>query len=81
VSVVGKARVGVRLTVRHGGWTPAAATYSYRWRRDGHPIATAIGAHYRLRPHDRGHRVSVVVLAHLPGHADGRVSRLVGRVR
>jgi len=80
-SVRGRHRVGVRLTVRPGRWSPTATSFAYRWRRDGHVISAAHADHYRLRPRDRGHRVSVVVFALVPGHARAQAVSVVGRIR
>jgi hypothetical protein len=80
-SVRGRPRVGVRLTARPGLWAPSPATFTFRWRRDGHPIVAATTDHYRLRPRDRHHRISVVVTARVPGHLAGNAVALAGRIR
>lgn len=61
--VSGTARVGETLQATRGTWLPEPTTYSYRWLRDGVPIAGAYAASYRLAGADRQHRISVRVTA------------------
>lgn len=59
--VTGTTRVGRRLSANHGTWSPTPTKYAYQWLLDGHQIAGANKAHYRLRRQDRGHSISVRV--------------------
>jgi serine protease len=61
--VVGIAKVGRLLRASAGTWRPAAQQLTYRWLRDGTPIAKATGRTYRLRAKDAGHRIAVRVQA------------------
>jgi uncharacterized protein YkwD len=69
--VSGVARVGRRLTVTDGEWTPDPAAFDYRWFRSGTEIAGADGDSYRLTRADRGRRITVTVTATRPDYADG----------
>lgn len=44
-----------------GSFTPASATPSYQWLRDGQPITGATQASYQLQPADLGHQIGVDV--------------------
>ena len=57
----GAARVGGRLTALAGSWSPTPATTTYRWLRDGKPIASGTKRTYVPRATDAGHRISVRV--------------------
>ncbi|MCX6395632.1 MAG: DUF3152 domain-containing protein [Propionibacteriales bacterium] len=70
-AVTGTARVYSTLTADPGTWVPAAASYSYRWLRDGAPIPGATAPTYRLTGDDLTHQVEVRVVATGP---DGGVS-------
>lgn len=59
----GPAKVGKVLTVRAGAWSPTPAKITYRWLRNGKPIAKATKPRYKLSKADRGRRVSVRVTA------------------
>jgi hypothetical protein len=61
-TITGSAHAGSRL-VASASWRPAPASTTYRWLRDGKPIAKATGRSYRLRAADIGHRVAVQVRA------------------
>ena len=47
-SITGTAEYAATLTAQPGAWTPAPTAYSYRWLRDGQPIAKAPRS-WRLR--------------------------------
>ena len=78
--ISGGAKVGDRLTVHVGGWTPAAAHIRYQWLRDGHRIPGATGRHYRLRQRDAGTRIEVVVIGTRHGYAPGSATTAAIRV-
>ncbi|MDM4761561.1 ExeM/NucH family extracellular endonuclease [Galbitalea sp. SE-J8] len=65
----GDAKVGAKLTVRPGTWTPAPVRLAYRWLRDGRPIAKATHPTYRATRADIGHRISVRVTGSKRGYA------------
>jgi len=66
--VAGKAAVGKVLSVKTGVWVPKPKSFSFRWMRDGKPIAKATKARYKLTKKDRGHKVSVKVTAKRSGY-------------
>jgi subtilisin family serine protease len=67
--LLGRARVGRRLRVVPGIWSPAPSRFVYQWRRcrrDGAGCRTIRGARgrsYRLKSRDRGRRLRAVVVA------------------
>ena len=70
-SLHGTGKVGTKLTLLPGLWTPAYATRTVVWKRDGKVIAGGAGGSYTVKKTDKGHHFSAVVTAHLPGHPDG----------
>jgi Bacterial Ig-like domain (group 3) len=73
-SLSGTGKVGSKLTLEPGLWTPAYATRTVVWKRDGKAIAKQNGPTYVVKKTDKGHHISVTVTAHLPGHFDGTAS-------
>jgi hypothetical protein len=61
--VTGTAQVGERVRTSSGDWTPAGLTFTYRWLRDGSPIAGATSASYKVRLEDLGTTLSAEVTA------------------
>ncbi|MCR6031459.1 hypothetical protein GGQ22_08355 [Nocardioides sp. zg-579] len=57
----GRVVFGKKIVVRPGTWTPAEATPTYTWLRDGKPIGGARGSDYNVRRGDVGSRISVRV--------------------
>lgn len=72
--ITGKKRVGRVLEVSRGEWRPAYDRLRFKWLRDGDRIEGASGRRYRLVRADRGHRVSVRVIAIKAGHYNGRTT-------
>jgi hypothetical protein len=63
-SISGPPRVGERLVTNRGSWTGTQLRFSIRWLRCRRGCAPAgVGASYRLRARDRGHRLLVEVVA------------------
>ena len=60
-AISGTAKVGAKLTVQPGTWTPAGVTFSYQWYRSGKAISKAKSVMYTLTGSDRGKRVTVKV--------------------
>ncbi|WKN47547.1 peptidoglycan recognition protein [Nocardioides sp. Arc9.136] len=54
----GKVVFGTKVEVRPGTWTPAGATPTYTWLRDGKPIGGARGSDYNIRRADIGSRIT-----------------------
>lgn len=65
--ISGTARTGRTLTVSTGTWTPVPASYSYRWYRDGKPIAKAAKRMYKITSKDRKHTITAKVTARRSG--------------
>lgn len=59
------------VTCAHGAWSPAAASYSYQWKRDGVKLPGKVFRTYKLKPRDRGAKISCRVVAKKPGYANG----------
>ncbi len=78
--LVGKARVGSKLTARNGQWTPAATSYTYVWKANGKVIKGAKGKSYKLKAKDRGKKITVTVTAHRAGYTDGKATSAARRV-
>lgn len=65
-SISGRAAYGKKLTGRVGTFS-RRADLDYRWMRDGRPIGSAKGRHYRVRSADVGHEITFRVKARRPG--------------
>jgi hypothetical protein len=65
--VSGTPQVGATLSARAGTWSPVA-TLSYRWYRNGAPIAGATSSRYRLTPADHARRLAVRVTGSRAGY-------------
>ncbi|WP_327117552.1 hypothetical protein OG206_18865 [Streptomyces sp. NBC_01341] len=68
--VTGSAKVGSKLTVSPGVWSPAATSYAYQWKAEGKAIAGATAAAYTVPPSLLGKKLTVTVTARRTGHAD-----------
>lgn len=68
-TVTGTMRSGHRLTAKPGTWGPSGVHLTYRWTRDGHPIAKATSRTYTLQRADRNHRIGVTVTGVLSGYS------------
>ncbi|GII52268.1 hypothetical protein Pth03_06570 [Planotetraspora thailandica] len=69
--ISGTARVGVKLTVSPGTWTPAVTSYAYQWKANGVSIAGATASSYTVPASVLGKKLTVVVSARRTGYADG----------
>jgi hypothetical protein len=80
--IKGDARVGETLHVLRGGWEPHPE-FSYRWLVNGRPVkGRSTGIAYKVRPEDRGRRITVEVTGRLHGYASAaRASASTPRVR
>ena len=65
-SLAGTALVGHTLSASPGKFTPAGATPSYQWQRNGVAISGATSRTYTLQPADVGQRVTVTVTVSAP---------------
>lgn len=81
-SLRGTGKVGSKLTLNPGVWSPALVTRSVVWQRDGKVVARQTGPSYTVTKADKGHKISAVVTAHRPGYADGTAatSGVAGRL-
>lgn len=66
--VSGTTKVGKRLTVNPGTWSPAPVAITYEWYRDGVRISGATGNSYLLTAEDRGKRIVVHVIGRKTGY-------------
>ncbi len=73
-SLAGRGKVGTKLVLKPGLWSPALVTKSVVWKRDGKVIAKQTGPFYVVKKTDKGHRISAVVTAKRPGFASGVAS-------
>lgn len=73
-SLSGSGKVGTKLVLKTGTWSPALVTKTVVWKRDGKTIAHQSGASYVVRKTDKGHHISAVVTAKRPGFANGVAS-------
>ncbi|WP_454860453.1 S8 family serine peptidase [Promicromonospora soli] len=67
--VSGSARVGSKLTLSPGSWSPTASTLSYRWYASGKPISGVTGKTYTLKGSDYGKEIVATVTARKAGYA------------
>lgn len=68
-AVIGLPRLGEEVRVDLDGWRPTPTTLTYRWSRDGVPLADATGASYTLTAADAGTTLTVAVHAEAEGVA------------
>jgi hypothetical protein len=73
-SLSGTGKVGSKLTLKPGLWTPNYSSRTLVWKRDGRVIAKQTAATYVVKKTDKGHKISVTMTAHLAGHLDGTAS-------
>ncbi|MDM7855310.1 hypothetical protein [Cellulomonas alba] len=64
----GTVRVGSKVTAALGTWAPKPTAVAYQWRIDGKAVTGATASSFVPRAADRGHQLSVVVTATLPGY-------------
>ncbi|GAA2241735.1 hypothetical protein GCM10010401_13210 [Rarobacter faecitabidus] len=67
-AVTGTAVAGKTLTAAPGTWSESPAGFTYRWSRNGKPIAGATARAYKLSAADVGARIAVTVTPVKPGH-------------
>ncbi|WP_210649461.1 M12 family metallo-peptidase [Nocardioides sp. SYSU D00065] len=81
----GLPRVGRVLSVSVKGWKPKPAKKSvkvrYQWLRNGKKIKGAKGATYRVRPKDRGKKISVKVIAKAKDYESAKRSSKKVKIR
>lgn len=58
--ITGTAKVGKKLRVKTGTWSPKVA-FSYQWNADGEPIADATKSSYKIAPELVGKKITVTV--------------------
>ena len=79
--VSGTRRYTHRLTAGRADWQQPRVVASYRWLRDGKPIAGARHRRYRLSHLDVGHHVQVRVTARKEGYRTARTTSRGKRAR
>lgn len=73
-TITGTPRLGHRLTMSIGQYSPRATKAHVRWYRDGRKIPGAFHRAYRPTVNDVGHRLQVRVYATRAGHRSVRAS-------
>jgi hypothetical protein len=73
-TVRGVLRFGRTLRVRPARFAVPPSQVTYRWLRDGEPVAGAEDPTYAVQPADVGARLGVLVTATAPGYADTQVT-------
>jgi hypothetical protein len=79
--ITGTAKAGKKLRAKPGTWSPAAASYSYTWKRNGHVIAGARSAAYKVKKGDRGKRITVTVTASRPGYTSASATSAAKKIK
>jgi hypothetical protein len=70
-SLRGTGKVGSKLTLTPGVWSPNYSSRTLVWKRDGKVIAKQTGPTYVVKKTDKGHKISVTMTVHLAGHENG----------
>ncbi|MFD8939215.1 cell surface protein [Streptomyces sp. NPDC059578] len=70
-TISGTVKVGRKLTVKPGTWTPAATSFGHRWYANGQAISGATKSTLTLKSAQRGKKITVRVTAKRTGHVDG----------
>jgi hypothetical protein len=70
----GKARVGKKLRVWGGSWSPGEVSLSYQWLANGKPLQGATGPVLKLKQKLLGKKVTVRVTAAAAGHTPTTVT-------
>ncbi|WP_426365381.1 hypothetical protein [Streptomyces sp. E-08] len=69
--ISGTARVGSKVTVVAGTWSPAPTSYTYQWRANGVAISGATSSSYVPAASVLGKKLTVTVTALRTGHLSG----------
>ena len=67
-TIGGTRKVGSKLTVYRGSWSPSGVTLRQQWYRGGHRIAGATGTTYTLTQYDRSAQLTVKVTGTKTGY-------------
>ncbi|MDX6229925.1 MAG: hypothetical protein QOI76_3315, partial [Frankiales bacterium] len=70
-SLVGTGKIGSKLVLSPGVWTPALTSKSVAWKRDGKVVKGQTGTAYKVKSTDKGHKISATVTAKRAGFANG----------
>lgn len=69
--ISGTSKVGKTLKTSTGSWSPTATSYGYQWYANGKVISGATKSSLVLKSAQKGKKITVKVVAHRTGHADG----------
>jgi exonuclease III len=67
-TISGKAKVGKKLKVKTGTWSPTPAAFKYQWYANGKAIKGATGSSYKIAKKYKGKAISVKVTATKTGY-------------
>jgi 5'-nucleotidase len=79
--ITGVAKTGHTLAVTAGKWKPVPVHLTYRWYRNGVPIAHATGKKYHLTTADKGKKITIKVTGSKKGYLTESETRSVARIR
>ncbi|MEU4419060.1 SdrD B-like domain-containing protein [Actinoplanes sp. NPDC024001] len=79
--ITGTAKVGKKVKVSVGAWSPKADAYRYEWRLNGKLIRGATGATLKLKASMRGKKLTVTVIAVKAGHLDGKAKSKAVKIK
>lgn len=81
IKIKGHHRVGERLRVKPGHWTPGKTRFSYQWTLDGSGIPHATGRQIRIKAKFYGHTLAVIVTGHAKTYPPVPAAATVKRIK
>jgi hypothetical protein len=80
--IIGTGKIGSKLTVTTGDWTPSDLTFTYQWKRYGSPIAGATANTYTIPDTYYGSPITVEVTGTKAGYTTiSKTSALITAVK
>jgi hypothetical protein len=81
VKIKGHHRVGNRLRVKPGHWTPGKTHFTYQWTLDGVGLPHAHRRHIRIKSKFYGHSLGVIVTGHSRTYTPVTAAAAVKRIK
>jgi Metallo-peptidase family M12B Reprolysin-like len=81
VKIKGHHRVGSRLRVKPGHWTPGKTRFTYQWTLDGVGLRHAHRRHIRIKSKFYGHSLAVIVTGHSKTYTPVAAAASVKRIK